>query len=111
VHTRAEAASSSPEAGNARGAQALTGYPLWRVWWLWGTAAALLSAALLWGGEWAYHAGHPALEAFLGVARVVLYVVWFIAAWRCSRNVAHRLWTPLARAALLAGLAATAVLY
>jgi hypothetical protein len=89
----------------------LTRYPLWRVWWLWGAAAAALTAALAWGGDRAYYAGYPALEAHLGVARIVVYIAWFLAAWRCSRNVRNRLWTPLARAALLAGLLATALLY
>jgi hypothetical protein len=41
----------------------------------------------------------------------VLYLAWFNAVWRCSRNVEHALWTFVARAALLLGLVATAVLY
>jgi hypothetical protein len=84
---------------------------LWKVWWLWGLPVAALTGALIWGGEWAYHAGYPALEALLGVARILLYLFWFRAVWRCSRNVAHSLWTHLARWALVLGLLATAVLY
>jgi hypothetical protein len=76
-----------------------------------GAAVAGTSAALIWSAEWAYQAGHPALDALLGVVRIVLYVFWFHAVWRCSRNVGHPFWTYVARAALLAGLAATAVLY
>jgi hypothetical protein len=45
------------------------------------------------------------------VARVIAYLLWFLAAWRCSRNVERRLWTYVARGALVLGLLATAVLY
>jgi hypothetical protein len=83
---------------------------LWRVFWLGGAALAALTALLLWAAERAYASGHPALEALAGVTRIVLYLTWFRAAWRCSRNVTHAAWTPAARAALLLGLAATALL-
>jgi len=45
------------------------------------------------------------------VARILAYLVWFHAVWRCSRNVERVLWTCLARAALILGLVASAVLY
>ncbi len=81
------------------------------MWWLWGPPVAAATGALLWLAERAYWAGYPALEALSGVARIVLYLFWFHAAWKCSRNVEHAVWTYLARSALLAGLLATAVLY
>jgi hypothetical protein len=45
------------------------------------------------------------------VARVVVYLVWFVACWKASRNASRRLWTYAARAALVTGLAASAMLY
>ena len=46
------------------------------------------------------------------VARILLYLVWLHAVWRCSRNVEHALWTyARARAPLILGLLANAVLY
>jgi hypothetical protein len=84
---------------------------LWKVWWLGGTALAALTAALIWGAEWAYAAGHPTLEALLGVTKILLYLFWLQAVWTCSRNVDDVAWTYLARGLALAGLAATALLY
>jgi hypothetical protein len=46
-----------------------------------------------------------------GVARILLYLVWLQAVWRCSRNVERALWTYVARAAAVSGLLASAVLY
>jgi hypothetical protein len=66
---------------------------------------------LIWSAERAYFAGYPALEASLGVAKILLYLVWLHAVWKCSRNVEHAVWTWLARILGLAGLAATALLY
>ena len=84
---------------------------LWKVWWIWGVPVAGLTGALVWFAGWAYWAGYPALEDLLGAARIMLYWFWFHAAWKCSRNVDHPLWTYLARTALLGGLLITAVLY
>ncbi|MGH8723417.1 MAG: hypothetical protein ACREU1_01050 [Burkholderiales bacterium] len=81
------------------------------MWWLGGLLLAAASGALIGLAERAYWAGYPALEALAGVARIVLYLFWFHAAWKCSRNVEHAVWTYLARGTLLAGLLATAVLY
>jgi hypothetical protein len=83
---------------------------LWQVFWLGGAALAVLTGLLLWAAERAYTSGHSALEALADVTRIVLYLVWFKAAWRCSRNVEHAAWSPVARAVLLLGLAATALL-
>ena len=45
------------------------------------------------------------------VARILLYLIWLQAVWRCSRNVKRPLWTYVARGAGILGLAANAVLY
>jgi hypothetical protein len=45
------------------------------------------------------------------VARILLYLVWLHAVWRCSRNVERPLWTYAARIAAFLGLVASAVLY
>ena len=45
------------------------------------------------------------------VTRILLYLVWLHAVWRCSRNVERALWTYLARVAAILGLVANAVLY
>ena len=84
---------------------------LWKAWWLGGALLAALTAGLIWATERAYGGGHEVLGDLASVARILLYLVWLHAVWRCSRNVERALWTPLARAALLAGLVASAVLY
>ena len=84
---------------------------LWKAWWLGGGLVAALTAVLIWATDRAYHGGHAALGALASVARILLYLIWFQAVWRCSRNVGHPLWTYVARALLLAGLIASAVLY
>jgi hypothetical protein len=65
----------------------------------------------VWASERAYGGGHPTLGALAGVARILLYLIWFHAVWRCSRHVKRALWTPIVRGALLLGLLASAVLY
>lgn len=79
---------------------------LWKVWWGGGISVALISAALMIAAErvrglgaWAWGWG-DACDA----ARLVVYVAWFLPAWRCSKNVRRAVWTPLARVALLSGL-------
>ena len=57
--------------------------PLWKVWWLWGIP--------------------------LDVARLLVYFSWARLAWRCSRNVEDRRWTPVARFALGAGFVSMAM--
>jgi hypothetical protein len=63
-------------------------------------ALHLLSGA----SEDAWLAGYPTLANLLSAARIVLYWAWFLAVWKCSRNVANPLWTPAARGGLIAGL-------
>jgi hypothetical protein len=45
------------------------------------------------------------------VARILAYLTWLHAVWRCSRNVERALWTHVARAVAILGLVANAVLY
>lgn len=82
---------------------------LWKVWWLGGIPVALITGAMMSGAErlrglgaWAWGWG-DACDA----ARLVLYLAWFMLAWRCSKNVQGRVWTPLTRVALLSGLVAS----
>ena len=72
---------------------------------------ALPTALLVWATDSAYDAGHLVLGAAAAVARILLYLVWFNAVWRCSRNVKRPLWTYLARSLLIAGLLGSAMLY
>ena len=65
----------------------------------------------MWATDLAYAQGHLALGALANLARILLYLAWFVAVWRCSRNVERAYWTPLARGVALAGLVASAVLY
>jgi hypothetical protein len=97
--------------GGAAERRAVGHLPLWQVWWLGGAALAALTAALVWATERAYGGGQEVLGDLAGVARIVLYLVWLQAVWRCSRNVERRLWTHLARIVAVLGLMASAVLY
>jgi len=79
---------------------------LWIVWWGGGISVALTGAALMFAAEhlrglgvWAWGWG-DACDA----ARLVVYVAWFLPAWRCSKNVRKPVWTSLARVGLLSGL-------
>jgi hypothetical protein len=65
-----------------------------------GTLAALSHFA-----EDAFLAGHAGLANVLAAARIALYWAWFLAVWKCSRNVASPRWTLVARGVLIAGLA------
>jgi len=78
---------------------------LWKVWWLLGTPVACAAAALLYCAEQLRLAQRPAWAELLDVLRIALFWLWCWAAWTCSRNVEQRVWTPLARATLAAGLA------
>lgn len=84
---------------------------LWKVWWLAGIPVAWLTSALVLTAEhlralgtWGWGWGDAC-----DVARFLVYLLWFELAWRCSRNVRGTAWTPLARAALTAGLVLSAV--
>jgi hypothetical protein len=82
---------------------------LWKIWWGGGVLVALMSAAMMIAAERVRALGTSdwgwgdAIDA----ARLVVYLVWLIPAWRCSKNVDRAAWTPLARGALAAGLVAS----
>ena len=84
---------------------------LWQAWWLGGALLAMATALLVWGTDAAYGAGSIALGGLANAARVIAYMVWALVVWRCSRNVRRPFWTYTARALLVAGLVASAVLY
>ena len=60
---------------------------LWQAWWLGGAALAALTAGLVWATERAYGGGQVVLGDLASVTRILLYLVWLHAVWRCSRNV------------------------
>lgn len=84
-------------------------WELWKVWWIAGLPVAGLTIALVLLAEKARSAGHGSWGDLLDVARFLLYFVWLRLAWRCSRNVDWPPWTPLAKAALSAGLILSAM--
>ena len=61
--------------------------------------------------EEARDAGASVQGDLLDVLRLAVYWAWGWAVWKASRNVQHPFWTYLARAALLLGVVAAAVLY
>jgi len=54
--------------------------------------------------EAARRAGAATQGNLLDALRLAVYWAWGWAVWKSSRNVARPLWTPLARAAVVAGL-------
>lgn len=84
---------------------------LWRVWWLAGIPVALITGALWLTADRSRGFGASAWGwgDACDVARLLVYLMWFVPAWRCSRNVRNIAWTPLARGALLVGLVVSAM--
>ena len=82
---------------------------LWRVWWLWGIPTAWLVSALILVAESARSAGYHSLGALLDLVRLAAYWYWLRLAWQRSGNVDNRIWTPVARIALAAGLVVNAL--
>jgi hypothetical protein len=80
---------------------------LWKVWWLWGIPLALITSALVLGGETAREARLHSLGNLLDVVRLALYWFWCRMAWKCSANVDHPAWNVLSKGALAAGFVAT----
>jgi hypothetical protein len=80
------------------------GTRLWKVWWLLGTPVACAAVALLYFAEELRLAYRPGWADLLDVGRLALFWLWCWAAWVCARNVKRRIWTPVARASLAAGL-------
>jgi hypothetical protein len=84
---------------------------LWKVWWGGGIPLALITAAMMIAAERVRGLGASdwGWGDAVDVARLLVYLVWLVPAWRCSRNVQSAAWTPLARGALAAGLVASAM--
>jgi hypothetical protein len=82
---------------------------LWRAWWIYGLLAVATVLALTCAAEYAYFAGFPALEHLAIALKLAVYWLWLRAAWKCSRNVAMRAWTPVARTLLCVGLVVVAL--
>ena len=82
---------------------------LWRIWWLWGIATASLASALIVVAESARDAGYQGLGDALDLARLAVYWYWLRIVWQRSSNVDNRLWTPVARIVLAAGLVVNAL--
>jgi hypothetical protein len=83
---------------------------LWKVWWLGGIPVACITGVLILAAERLRASGASAWGwgDACDVARFLVYLAWFMLAWRCSNNVQSVAWTPLARVALLAGLVLSA---
>jgi hypothetical protein len=86
------------------------GAPLWKVWWLYGTPLVCAAAALVFLAEELRLAYRPAWADLLDAVRLAVFWLWCWLAWICAGNVAQRVWTPLARAALAAGLVVMVVI-
>ena len=65
---------------------------------------ACLAAVLLYFAEELRLQQRPGWADLLDVARIAVFWLWCREAWLCSRNVEQRLWTPLARVTLAAGM-------
>jgi hypothetical protein len=71
---------------------------------------ACLAAALLFFAEQLRLQQRPSWADLLDVVRIATFWLWCWAAWICARNVEWRLWTPLARVTLAAGLVLMVIL-
>ena len=77
---------------------------LWRIWWICGIPVAWIASALVIGAEAARNAGHPVPADWLDVLRLLIYILWAQLAWHCAHNVEKRIWAPVSRVVLTAGL-------
>jgi hypothetical protein len=82
---------------------------LWKVCWLWGIPVGVAAIALTVFAEMSRDAGWNGAGAGLDVVKLLVYLTWFGAAWRCSGNVVNRTWTGIARAAIALALGITAL--
>jgi hypothetical protein len=82
---------------------------LWKVCWLWGVPVGVAAIALTVFAEMSRDAGWNGAGAGLDVLKLLVYLTWFGAAWRCSGNVVNRTWTGIARTAIALALGVTAL--
>lgn len=86
------------------------GAPLWKVWWVYGTPLVCGAVVLVFFAEELRLAYRPAWADLLDAVRLAAFWLWCWLAWSCAGNVARRVWTPVARAALAAGLVVMVVI-
>ena len=84
---------------------------LWKVWWLGGIPVALSASAITVAAELARDATHHGTGALLDTVKLVIYLFWFCAAWRCARNVARPFWTLVAQLGIATGLVLAAITF
>ena len=80
---------------------------LWKVFWLWGLPVGFAAVALTFLAEMLRDAGWDGAGAGLDVLKLLVYLTWFGAAWRCSGNVVNRTWTGIARTVIALALGFT----
>ncbi|HMH19681.1 MAG TPA: hypothetical protein VK572_16200 [Burkholderiales bacterium] len=73
---------------------------LWKVLWLWGIPMGFAAIALGVFAEMLRDADWDGAGAGLDVLKLLVYLTWLIAVWRCSGNVVNRTWTGAARIAM-----------
>jgi hypothetical protein len=76
--------------------------PLWMAWWAMGVPVA---AFALWLAMLAEHYRYAEMHftgALVDTFKLLLCLFWLIVAWRCSRNVEHRVWMTAGRGAIVA---------
>ena len=77
---------------------------LWKIWCIGGIPVAWMTGALTAFAEDMRIAGAAGSGDLLDVVKLLIYFFWFRLAWRCSRNVGSRVWTPLSHLAAGTGL-------
>lgn len=83
----------------------------WKVWWLGGIPVALSASAITIAAELARDETHHGTGALLDMIKLVIYLFWFCAAWRCARNVERPFWTPVGQLAIATCLVLTAITF
>ena len=76
----------------------------WTVWALGGLAVLCMLAGLPLLAEETWKAGHPGLADLMGVAKLAVYWLWFVPAWRFLRNAERRVLAHVGHTTLAAGL-------
>ena len=84
----------------------------WKVWWLGGIPVAVLAdGPPRLPAELAREETHHGTGALLDTVKLLIYLLWFCAAWRCARNVERPLWTPVGQLAIATCLVLTAITF
>jgi predicted outer membrane lipoprotein len=80
---------------------------LWKVWWLVGVPLAGAGAVFNAAASEKLIARYALPVLAFSVALLVAYIAWCGMAWRCAPNVDTKIWTPIARIAIVLGLLRT----